>query len=217
MNDLEKISRMSEIAGTLGNESRLILVLLIAGDEKSVETLSELSGIPVASTSQQLQVLKKAGMVVTRREGKRILYRLQNGPIRELIDALERFAVFRGLGAHPPQADAGEGITPAELSRKLKTGKAALIDVRSREEFRKEHIAGALSVPFEDIKKQTGKLPRGRELILYCRGPYCLLSVHAVALLKARGIPATRLTSGLSAWKGAREGGSAGRSRDDQA
>lgn len=210
MNDLETISRMSEIAGTLGNESRMILVLLIAGDEKSVETLSELSGIAVASTSQQLQVLKKAGMVVTRRDGKRILYRLQNGPIRELIDALERFAVFRGLGADPSEADTAEGITPARLSRKLKTGKVALIDVRSREEFRKEHIAGALSVPFEEIRKQTGKLPRGRELILYCRGPYCLLSVHAVALLRARGIPAARLTSGLSAWKGAREGDSAG-------
>ena len=79
---------MSEVAGTLGNDSRLILMLLITAGEKSVETLCDLSGIPVASTSQHLQVLKKANMVVTRREGKRVLYRLQNGPIRELIDAL---------------------------------------------------------------------------------------------------------------------------------
>lgn len=205
MNNLETISRMSEIAGTLGNDSRLILILLIAGGEKAVDALAELSGIPVASTSQHLQVMKKAGMVVTRREGKRVLYRLQNGPIRELIDALERFAVFRSLGAGPIDADAAEEVTPKQLEKKLRTGKAALIDVRSREEFRKEHIAGAINLPFEELKKQMGKIPKDRELILYCRGPTCLLSVHAVALLRARGMPAVRLNSGLSAWSGARE------------
>jgi rhodanese-related sulfurtransferase/DNA-binding transcriptional ArsR family regulator len=210
VNGLEEISRMSEVAATLGNESRLILLRLVAGGEKSVDALAELSGIPVASTSQHLQVLKKSNMVVTRREGKRVLYRLQDGPIGELIDALERFAVFRdlGSGAH---ADAAEGITPGQLEKRLKTGRIMLIDVRSRDEFNKEHISGAVNLPFEELKKRVSKIPGDRDLIVYCRGPYCLLSVNAVALLRANGVPAVRLTSGLSGWQGAREGMDRGR------
>lgn len=195
---------MSEVAGTLGNDSRLILMLLITAGEKSVETLSELSGIPVASTSQQLQVLKKASMVTTRRDGKRVLYRLQNGPVRELIDALERFAVFRGLNPGHSEADSAEGITARQLEKRLKTGKTVLLDVRSREEYHKAHITGAISIPFEELKKQTAKLPKDTELVVYCRGPYCLLSVNALGLLRAKGIAALRLTSGFSDWHGAR-------------
>ncbi len=203
VSDMETIARMSEVAGTLGNDSRLILMLLIAAGEKSVETLSGLSGIPVASTSQHLQVLKKSNMVATRRDGKHVLYRLQNGPIREFIDALERFAVFRGLKT---DGDAGsaDGITEKELHKKLKAGKTVLIDVRSRGEYDKGHITGALSMPVGELKKQAGKLSKARELVVYCRGPYCLLSVNAVALLAAQGIPALRLVSGYSDWRGDR-------------
>lgn len=204
VHDIETISRMSEVAGTLGNDTRLILMLLIAAGEKSVDTLSELSGVPVASTSQHLQVLKKANMVATRRDGKRVLYRLQNGPMREVIDALERFAVFRGLKSGDSGVEASEGIAPRQLEKKLKTGKALLLDVRSREEYNKAHITGAVSIPFEELKKQTAKLPKDRELIVYCRGPYCVLSVNAVALLRSKGIQALRLTSGFSDWHGAR-------------
>ncbi|MFO1469824.1 MAG: metalloregulator ArsR/SmtB family transcription factor [Turneriella sp.] len=195
---------MSEVAGTLGNDSRLILMLLITAGEKSVETLCDLSGIPVASTSQHLQVLKKANMVVTRREGKRVLYRLQNGPIRELIDALERFAVFRGLKSDDSGVGAGEGIAPRQLEKKLKSGKTLLVDVRSREEFNKAHITGAVSIPFEELKKQTARLPKDREIVVYCRGPYCVLSLNALSLLRSKGIEALRLTSGFSDWHGAR-------------
>lgn len=204
VHDLQTISRMSEVAGTLGNDSRLILMLLITAGEKSVETLCDLSGIPVASTSQHLQVLKKANMVVTRREGKRVLYRLQNGPIRELIDALERFAVFRGLKSDDSGVGAGEGIAPRQLEKKLKSGKTLLVDVRSREEFNKAHITGAVSIPFEELKKQTARLPKDREIVVYCRGPYCVLSLNALSLLRSKGIEALRLTSGFSDWHGAR-------------
>lgn len=203
MNDLVLLGRMSTVAATLGNASRLLLLQLIAAGEKSVETLSELSGIPVASTSQQLQVLKKSDMVVTRREGKYVLYRLQNGPIRELIDALERFAVFRGL-KRGQGAETDEGISPAELQKKLNKSKVVLIDVRSRNEYDKGHIAGAVCIPFEELKKQAGKLPQDRELIVYCRGPNCVLSVNALAVLSSRGISALRLTSGFSEWPGER-------------
>lgn len=202
--EIETISRMSEAAGTLGNESRLILLQLIAGGEKSVEMLSETSGIPVASTSQHLQVLKKSKMVVTRRDGKRVLYRLQNGPIRELIDALHRFAVFHDLQQDSIGSGAAHGIDARALQKKMKTGKITLIDVRSREEYQKGHIPGAMNLPFDAMKSSVGKLPKGEEIIVYCRGPYCVLSVNAVALLRAQGIEALRLTSGFSEWPGER-------------
>lgn len=207
VNDIATIARMSEVADTLGNDSRLILMLLIAAGEKPVEMLADLSGIPVASTSQHLQVLKKSGMVAARRDGKRMLYRLPNGPLAELIDALERFAVFRGLKAEN-DARSAEGITEKELRKKLKTGKTLLIDVRSRGEYDKGHITGALSIPVNELEKQAGKLPPARELVVYCRGPYCLLSVHAVELLAAKGVTAQRLVSGFSEWQGERTSGS---------
>lgn len=206
MSDTGDIHRMSEVAATLGNESRLVLLQLIAAGEKSVEVLSELSGIPVASTSQHLQVLKRSRMVITRREGKRILYRLQNGPIRELIDALARFAAFRALRHGDAESGAGYSMTARELQKKIKTQKVMLIDVRSREEFRKGHIAGAVSMPFTDLKKNAAQLPKDRELVVYCRGPHCLLSVNALALLRSRGFGATRLVSGFSEWPGERTG-----------
>lgn len=196
---------MSGIAGTLGNDSRIILMLLIAAGEKSVETLSELSGIPTASTSQHLQILKKSNMVATRRDGKHVLYSLQNGPIRELLEALERFAVFRGLKSDLPDgAAAGDSISEKECQKKIRMEDPLLIDVRSAEEYNKGHIAGAINIPFEDLKKQAVKLPKDRELIVYCRGPYCLLSVNAQALLRSRGIPVLRLASGFSDWSGVR-------------
>jgi rhodanese-related sulfurtransferase len=199
---METISRMSEIAATLGNEYRLILVQLIAEGEKSVESLSDLSGLPVASTSQHLQVLKKGEMVVTRREGKRIFYRLQNGPIRELIDALHRFAVFHDLKAGKGNSNDADGIEPKALEKKLKTGKVTLIDVRSHEEFQKGHITGAISLPFTELKQHAARLKKSGEIVVYCRGPHCVLSHHAVDLLRAKGIEAVRLTSGYSDWRG---------------
>ena len=192
---------MSEIAGTLGNESRLLLMRLIAEGEKSVDSLSELSGLPVASTSQHLQVLKRAGMVVTRREGKHIFYRLQNGPVRELIDALHRFAVFRNLKTGDAGFGADDGIEPKELAKKLKTGKVKLIDVRSREEFLKGHIPEAINLPYTELKKQIARLRNSPEIVVYCRGPHCLLSRNAVELLRSKGIAAARLTSGFSDWR----------------
>lgn len=195
---------MSGIAGTLGNDSRIILMLLIAAGEKSVETLSELSGIPTASTSQHLQILKKSNMVATRREGKHVLYRLQNGPIRELLEALERFAVFRGIRSDLPDGAAGDSISEKECQTKIGMEDPLLIDVRSAEEYKKGHIAGAINIPFEDLKKRAVKLPKDRELIVYCRGPYCLLSVNAQALLRSIGIPVLRLASGFSDWSGER-------------
>ena len=202
MSSLETIPRMGEVANMLGNESRLILMQLLSEGEKSVETLSEQSGIPVANTSQHLQALKKTNMVTTRREGKRILYRLESGPIKELFMALEKFAVFstaqrQGLftGVAPIKKN---HLTIPELQKKLKKGTTILIDVRSKEEYKKGHIPEAVNIPYNELT--THKFPKNKEVIVYCRGPLCLLSVNAVNLLKSREVNVSRFDPGYSGW-----------------
>lgn len=202
MISLETIPRMSEIANMLGNESRLILLQLISEGEKSVEMLSEKSGLPVASTSQQLQILKKANMVTTRRDGKRILYRLEPGPIRELFESLEKFAIFREVnqvGTTRIEPNGPKvGLSVKELQLKLKKGGIVLVDVRSREEYKKGHIPEAINIPFQEL--ESHKFPKNKLIVVYCRGPLCVLSINAVSFLKSKDIQVMRLDSGFSGW-----------------
>lgn len=203
MTVLQTIPRMSEIASMLGNQSRLLLLQLIANGESSVEALSEQSGLPVASTSQQLQILKKSKMVASRRDGKRILYRLEPGPMRELIEALEKFAVFKEVQETSPIRNSASlrnaGLSTTELLAKLKKGGVVVVDVRSREEYKKGHIPGAMSVPLQELGAH--KFPKNKEVIVYCRGPLCVLSVNALVVLNAREINALRLETGYAGWK----------------
>lgn len=202
MRSMETIPRMSEVAGMLGNESRLILLQLLSDGEKSVELLSEESGIPVANTSQHLQALKKNSMVTTRRDGKRILYRLESGPLKDLFYALEKFAVFSIAGSQGlttgTTVTTKQNLNIAELQKKIKSGGILLVDVRSKEEFKKGHIPEAINVPYNDLL--THKFPKTKEVIVYCRGPLCLLSVNALNLLKSREINVSRFDGGFSSW-----------------
>ncbi|WP_243401402.1 ArsR/SmtB family transcription factor [Leptospira harrisiae] len=202
MSSLKTIPRMSEVASMLGNESRLILLQLLSNGEKSVELLSEESGIPVANTSQHLQALKKSNLVTTRRDGKRILYRWEPGPMKELFFALEKFAVFsiaEGQSATSGNTPNIINISFSEVQKKIKKGGALLIDVRSKEEYKKGHIPDALNVPYNDLF--THKFPKTKEVIVYCRGPLCLLSVNAMKLLQSREVNVFRFDGGFSSWE----------------
>lgn len=202
MRSLKTIPRMSEIASMLGNESRLILLQLLADGEKSVEILSEESGIPVANTSQHLQALKKANLVITRRDGKRILYRWESGPMKELFLALEKFAIYStAQDDHSNLKLKGRNteISTSELQKKMKRGGILLIDVRSKEEYKKGHIPEAVNIPYNEL--ETYKFPKNKELIVYCRGPLCLLSVNALNFLKARELSVTRYGGGFRNWE----------------
>jgi rhodanese-related sulfurtransferase len=202
MKSMETVPRMSEIASMLGNESRLILLHLLSDGEKSVEILSEQSGIPVANTSQHLQALKKAKLVITRRDGKRILYRWESGPMKELVLALEKFAIFSS--ALDDQSNSklkykNSNIQLDELQKKMKKGGILLIDVRSKEEYKKGHIPEAVNIPYNEI--ESFKFPKNKELIVYCRGPMCLLSVNALNFLQSREMNVTRFGGGYSQWE----------------
>ncbi len=204
--EIQFFEELAEIARTLGNTHRLILLDHIAQGERPVDRLAELSGMTVANTSQHLQQLKRTGLVQTRREGKRILYRLGKGPVVDMLAALRGFAShsrseileLASNGIHSP--DQLEGITREELLDRLKKEAVTLLDVRPAEEFRLGHLPGAINIPIEELEQRLDDLPDGQDVIAYCRGIYCALSVDAVKALRRLGYEACRLADGFPDW-----------------
>lgn len=202
-------TEIAEVARTLGNAHRLMLLEHIAQGERSVERLAELSGLSFANASQHLRQLKRGGFVQTRRDGKRVLYRLGNGPVVMLLAALRDYAEYsraeiRALIADSlHRRDKLDLITHEELINRMRENSVTLLDVRPKEEFQHGHLPGAVNIPFEDLEKRLSEIPEDQEIVAYCRGPYCLLSFDAVAALNARGLTARRLESGYPDWKAA--------------
>ena len=200
---------LAELARTLGNTHRLILLEHIAQGERAVERLAELSGLSIANTSQHLQHLKRTGFVQTRREGKRVLYRLGNGPIMNLLDALRQNAEHNRSEIHElisdsfNQRDKLELISREELLSRMQDDSITLLDVRPAEEFALGHLPGAINIPFEELEHRINELPADQEIVAYCRGPYCVLSFEAVAALNKKGLKVRRLKSGFPDWKAA--------------
>jgi rhodanese-related sulfurtransferase len=165
--------------------------------------------VPVKNTSAHLRVLRHAHLVATRREGTFVFYRLADDEAVRLLRSLEAVA-HRGiadardaarayLGAH----DALEPVSLAELRRLVQAREVTVLDVRPPEEFVAGHIPGARSVPIADLKRRLRELPRGREVVAYCRGPYCVFAHDAVALLRQHGYRARRSEHGLPDWRAA--------------
>ncbi|WP_225766927.1 metalloregulator ArsR/SmtB family transcription factor [Inquilinus sp. Marseille-Q2685] len=202
-------AELAELARTLGHAHRLMLLEQIGQGERPVERLAELSGLSIANASQHLQHLRRAGLVESRRDGKRVLYRLGGGPIVPLLAALRRQAEHRRAEIRDVLADSIgrperlEGISREELVERLREGGVTLLDVRPEEEFALGHLPGALNIPVESLERRLAELPSGQEIVAYCRGPYCVLSVEAVAALRARGFAARRLRDGFLDWKAA--------------
>lgn len=199
-------TELAELVRALGNGHRLMLLEHIAQGERSVERLAELAGMPVANTSQHLQTLRRAGFVVTRRAGKRVLYRLGDGPVLPLLAAIRHYgehtrAELRELiaGAYG-QEGAVEEISPQELLARLREGAVTLLDVRGRDEYHLGHLPGALNIPSEELERRFEELPKNQDVIAYCRGPYCVLSVEATASLARKGYRVSRLSEGFPHW-----------------
>lgn len=200
---------IAELARTLGNGHRLMLLEHIAQGERSVERLAELCGLSIANASQHLQQLRRAGFVQPRRDGKHVLYRLGNGPILPLLAALRHHAEHNRSEIHQLVADSVglreglEAISSAELLARMQEGSITLLDVRSPEEFALGHLPGAINIPADELERRFAELPADQEIVAYCRGPYCILSVDAVAALRAKGWQASRLKDGFPDWKAA--------------
>jgi rhodanese-related sulfurtransferase/DNA-binding HxlR family transcriptional regulator len=198
---------LADLARTLGHAHRLVLLHHIADGERAVEQLTELSGLPLANTSQHLQQLKRAGLVQTRRDGKRVLYRLGSGPIENVLAALRNFARHRHeqirelIDDSLTRPDKLENISREELVRRLRESEVVLLDVRPEDEYAAGHLPGAINIPVTELENRLAELPRETVIVAYCRGVHCVLSADALAILRARGWTARRFEGGFPDWQ----------------
>ena len=197
------------VAKTLGHADRLELLEHLAQGERSVEALARRVGLSVANTSQHLQQLRRAGLIVSRRDGKFVLYRLANEAVVGLTGTLRRVAernladVDRIVRGYFAERDGLEPVTRQELLERARNGSVTVLDVRPADEFAAGHIRGAVNLPLRELEERLAELDRGQEIIAYCRGAYCVLAYEAVATLRARGFKVRRLEEGLPEWRAA--------------
>ena len=201
--------QFAEMAKALGHAHRLEILELLAQGERSVESLAERAGLMIGNASQHLRLMRQAGLLVSRREGKRILYRLSDPAVLDLTAALHRLGernlgeVKSVLAGYFNQRDSMEPVSRKELSRRLRDGLVTVLDVRPPDEFAAGHLPNAVNIPLRDLTRRVGKLPKKQEVVAYCRGPYCVLAFEAVAMLRSRGFEARRLEDGYPQWEAA--------------
>ena len=201
--------QFARIGKALASPRRLEMVDLLAQGERTVEEIAKETSLSVASASQHLQALKAARMVEARREGLYMHYRLADEDVFRTWQAVRTLAeshlseVDGVVEAYLVDRDALEAVDAAELMERLSAGSVVVLDVRPEEEYRAGHIPGALSVPVDALEAALQILPKDREIVAYCRGPYCVFSDEAVAFLRARGFRARRLRQGLPDWRAA--------------
>jgi rhodanese-related sulfurtransferase len=199
--------QFARLGHAVSTPKRLELLDLLSQGEKTVEQLAEHSATPLKNTSAQLRVLRQARLVEPRREGQHVWYRLADDAVAAFLAALQalgrqRYAEVREMAdAYLERRDALEPIAPGELRRRLESGDITLIDVRPADEFASGHIPGALSVPVAELADRAHELPKRKEIVAYCRGPYCVFAVEAVELLRRRGYRARRLVESVPAWR----------------
>jgi rhodanese-related sulfurtransferase/DNA-binding transcriptional ArsR family regulator len=198
--------QFAHIGRALGSAHRLELLELLAQGERPVEAMAAVVGLPIANVSQHLQYLRRAGLVATRKEGQFVHYRLAHPAVADLVSALGRVAesqvkdVQRLVRDHLTARDDIEPISRVELSKRLREGSVTVVDVRPPEEYAAGHVPGAINLPLRNIGARLEGLPKRREVIAYCRGPYCVMAFEAVARLRRQGIKARRLEDGYPEW-----------------
>jgi ArsR family transcriptional regulator len=201
--------QFAAVAKAVAHEHRLELLEALAQGARSVEALADFTGLSVANTSQHLQRMRRAGLVVSRREGKFVLYCLSDPAVLHLVSALTRIGerqiaeVGTIVRTYFNSRDAMEPVSRAELLARMKRGAVQLLDVRPKDEFAMAHITGAINIPLAALKRNCAVLNPDKEIIAYCRGPWCVLSFEAVSVLRRKGFRVRRLEDGLPEWKAA--------------
>jgi rhodanese-related sulfurtransferase/DNA-binding transcriptional ArsR family regulator len=200
---------LAEIAKALASPNRLEIVELLGQGERSVDGIAHRLGLSVANASQHLRLMQRCGVLTSRREGKRVLYGLSDPAVVEVMTALaclgeRKTAEVRSVVAGYFRArDAMEPVTRVDLLERLKDGLVTVLDVRPEDEFAAGRVPNALNIPLRDLARRLTDLPRDREIIAYCRGPYCVLAFEAVDLLRQHGFKARRLEDGFPEWRAA--------------
>jgi rhodanese-related sulfurtransferase len=201
------LAQFARVGKALGSPSRLHLLDLLIQAERSVEELATAATMPVANTSAQLRALHAAGLVTSRRDGTRIYYRVASGDVAAVYRAVCELARTHLPAAEAARAaylhsdDLEEPVSRAELLRRAQAGDVVVIDVRPAEEYAAAHIPGAVSIPLDQLPARLDALPRGSEIVAYCRGAYCVLAPDAARLLRAHGRSARHLADGMLEWR----------------
>ena len=199
--------QFARIGKALASGKRLELLELLAQKERAVEELARLTEMTTANTSQHLQVLRHARLIEFRKDGLYARYRLADERVFGLWQALRNLAedriaeIDRVALSFLKERSTLRAVTTEELRKRLKDGNAIVLDVRPAEEYGAGHIPGARSIPLSELKIRLRELPKTREIVAYCRGPYCVLADEAVAMLRSRGLKAFRLDQGFPDWK----------------
>jgi rhodanese-related sulfurtransferase len=199
--------QFARIGHALGSPKRIEILDLLGQGEKTVEQLAEQCATPVKNTSAHLRALRHARLVDTRRAGTFVYYRLADDDVGVFIRSLQdlgrrRLAeVQQVTHLYLDGRDALEPVTLTELRKLMSADRVTVIDVRPREEYEAGHIPGAISIPVPELERRSAKLPKRKEIIAYCRGPYCVYSLEAVTRLRKSGFRARRAEEGLPDWR----------------
>jgi ArsR family transcriptional regulator len=201
--------QFAAVAKAVAHPHRLALLEQLAQGERSVDVLADRVRASIANASQHLQHMRRSGLVAARREGKFVFYRLADDSVLDLLASIRRVAehnlaeVDRVVRDYFDDRDSMEPVSRADLMDRMKLGLVTILDVRPADEFALGHLPGALNMQLSELERRLAKLDKSKEIVAYCRGPYCVLSYEAVALLRARGFKVRRLEDGLPEWRAA--------------
>jgi rhodanese-related sulfurtransferase/predicted transcriptional regulator len=199
--------QLARIGKALASPRRLELLDLLCQGPRSVEALAKAVDQSVSNTSQHLQVLRAARLVEAQKEGVRVTYRLADDEVCDFYRSLRTLAesrlaeIERVTREFLEKRGTMEAVDREVLLERVRRGEVTVLDVRPVEEYVAGHIPGALSVPLNQLDRHLADLPRDRAIVAYCRGPYCVLAIEAVELLRARGFNAVRLEDGVPDWR----------------
>jgi rhodanese-related sulfurtransferase len=199
-------AQFARVGGALSSPRRLELLDLLAQGERPVEELAAETAMSIGSTSQHLGVLREAQLVVAEKRGLRVYYRLAGPEVSALFRSLRSAAetqlaeIDRLVDEYLGHRSELSAVGKEELLRRIREGTAVVLDARPVVEFRQGHIRGAISIPVDELTQRLNELPPGKDVVAYCRGPYCVYADEAVQLLRERGISALRLEDGYPEW-----------------
>ena len=203
----EIYEQFSRIGKAVSSPKRLELLDILCQGERTVEAIAKETGLTVANASQHLQVLRTARLVETEKMGLYVTYRLADQMVCEFFLSMRVLAENRLAEVEQIKRqflEGREGMEPVDrdaLLKRIRDGSVTVLDVRPSEEFKAGHIPGAISIPLKELELRLSKLPRDHEVVAYCRGPYCVLSIQAVEVLRAKGFHAVRLKEGIQDWR----------------
>jgi rhodanese-related sulfurtransferase/DNA-binding transcriptional ArsR family regulator len=199
--------QFARLGKAMAAPKRIELLDLLCQAPRTVEALAEQAAISVANASQHLQVLRAARLIEAEKRGLYVHYRVANEQIYEFVHSLRSLAearlaeVEQVARAYLTERGAMEAVQGSELVRRVREGEVTVLDVRPAEEYEAGHIPGALSVPLPELKKRIGELPKKRAIVAYCRGPYCVMAIDAVEVLRKNGFKAHRMEQGVVDWR----------------